>query len=82
MFNTSHSHSNNNDNNLILACRLVPDRCALANHFCNLGYKMNYNDSRILQTERNYSKRLSSKMAFISQCDSCLNKKNIVCHHS
>ncbi|XP_045463451.1 uncharacterized protein LOC123673068 [Harmonia axyridis] len=52
-----------------------PDRCALATHAFNLNHKINFEEAKVLKTEKNYKKRLILEMIEINKQENIINKK-------
>ena len=63
-------------------CRLHPERCALAEHVNKFDHKMKYEEVKILNTQRNLTKRLFLEMTCIAQTENCINKKTDISHLS
>lgn len=56
--------------------RLRPNRCALASHINTTGHQINYEDVRILSTERKYNKRVFLEMCFINEKADSINSRS------
>ncbi|XP_044751862.1 uncharacterized protein LOC123311819 [Coccinella septempunctata] len=52
-----------------------PERCALASHAFNLDHRVNFEDVKVLKTEKNYRKRLVLEMIEINKKENTINKK-------